>query len=104
MTPIRVSVADDHQVVRHGLRLSLELEPDMVIVGEASNGTEAIQVAGDTQPDVMLLDVRLGDIDGPAVCRPVLLASPKTPYVMLTNYQQDALILRILLAAATGSV
>jgi two-component system NarL family response regulator len=104
MTPIRISVVDDHQVVRHGLRLSLELEPDMVIVGEASNGMEAIQMAGDTQPDVMLLDVRLGDIDGPEVCRRVLLASPKTAVVMLTNYQQDELILRSLLAGAKGYV
>jgi DNA-binding NarL/FixJ family response regulator len=104
MTPIRISVADDHQVVRHGLRLSLELESDMVIVGEASNGMEAIQLAGDTQPDVMLLDVRLGDIDGPEVCRRVLLASPKTAVVMLTNYQQDELILRSLLAGAKGYV
>src|SRR5258705_13804626 len=104
MTPIRISVADDHQVVRHGLRLSLELEPDMVIVGEASNGMEAIQLAGDTQPDVMLLDVRLGDIDGPEVCRRALLASPKTAVVMLTNYQQDELILRSLLAGAKGYV
>jgi DNA-binding NarL/FixJ family response regulator len=104
MAQIRISVADDHQVVRHGLRLSLELESDMVIVGEASNGTEAIHVAGDTQPDVMLLDVRLGDIDGPEVCRRVLLASPKTAVVMLTNYQQDELILRSLLAGAKGYV
>ena len=104
MAQIRISVADDHQVVRHGLRLSLELEPDMVIVGEASNGTEAIHVAGETQPDVMLLDVRLGDIDGPEVCRRVLVASPKTAVVMLTNYQQDELILRSLLAGAKGYV
>jgi DNA-binding NarL/FixJ family response regulator len=104
MTTIRIAVADDHQVVRHGLRLSLELEPDMVIVGEAPTGAEAIAVAGATQPDVMLLDVRLGDIDGPEVCRRVLLASPKTAVVMLTNYQQDELILRSLLAGAKGYV
>ncbi len=102
MASIRIAVADDHQVVRHGLRLSLELEPDMVVVGEARTGAEAIRVAGETQPDVMLLDVRLGDIDGPEVCRRVLLASPKTAVVMLTNYQQDELILRSLLAGAKG--
>lgn len=99
---IRIAVADDHQVVRHGLRLSLELEPDMVVVGEAATGAEAIAVAGETRPDVMLLDVRLGDIDGPEVCRRVLLASAKTAVVMLTNYQQDELILRSLLAGAKG--
>ncbi len=104
MATIRIAVADDHQVVRHGLRLSLELEPDMVVVGEARTGAEAIRVAGETQPDVMLLDVRLGDIDGPEVCHRVLLASAKTAVVMLTNYQQDELILRSLLAGAKGYV
>jgi two-component system, NarL family, response regulator DevR len=104
MASIRIAVVDDHQVVRHGLRLSLELEPDMVVVGEGRTGAEAIRVAGETQPDVMLLDVRLEDIDGPEVCRRVLLASPKTAVVMLTNYQQDELILRSLLAGAKGYV
>jgi two-component system, NarL family, response regulator DevR len=104
MASIRIAVVDDHQVVRHGLRLSLELEPDMVVVGEARTGAEAIHVAADAQPDVMLLDVRLGDLDGPEVCRRVLLASPKTAVVMLTNYQQDELILRSLLAGAKGYV
>src|SRR6266704_2839342 len=78
MATIRIAVADDHQVVRHGLRLSLELEPDMVVVGEARTGAE--------------------------VCHRVLLASAKTAVVMLTNYQQDELILRSLLAGAKGYV
>jgi two-component system NarL family response regulator len=105
MSAIRIVVADDHQVVRHGLRLALELEPDMVIVGEARTGTEAVRAAEETRPDVMLLDVKFGDdLDGPEVCRRVLAGSPKTAVVMLTNYQQDSLVLRSLLAGAKGYV
>jgi DNA-binding NarL/FixJ family response regulator len=105
MSAIRIVIADDHQVVRHGLRLSLELEPDMVVVGEARTGAEAVRVAEDKRPDVMLLDVKFGDeLDGPEVCRRILLASAKTAIVMLTNYQQDTLILRSLLAGAKGYV
>jgi DNA-binding NarL/FixJ family response regulator len=57
MSKIRIMVVDDHEVVRHGLRLSLELEPDMAVVGAARTGDEAIQVARETRPDVILLDV-----------------------------------------------
>jgi DNA-binding NarL/FixJ family response regulator len=104
MSKIRVVVVDDHAVVRHGLRLLLESEPDMQVVGEASTGAEAVPIARETRPDVIVLDVRLGDLDGPEVCRRVLLASPETAVVMLTNYQHDDLVLRSLLAGAKGYV
>ncbi|MBI2372156.1 MAG: response regulator transcription factor [Deltaproteobacteria bacterium] len=104
MPGIRIVVVDDHEVVRHGLRQSLELEPDMVVIGEARTGEEAVQVAQETQPDVMLLDVRLADTDGPEVCRRVLATSPQTAVVMLTNYLQDGLVFRSLIAGAKGYV
>jgi two-component system NarL family response regulator len=104
MAKIRIVVVDDHEVVRHGLRLSLELEPDMNVVGEARAGGEAVQVARERQPDVMLLDVRLGDDDGPEVCRRVLEVAPRTAVVMLTNYMQDGLVFRSLVAGAKGYV
>jgi DNA-binding NarL/FixJ family response regulator len=104
MSKIRIVVVDDHEVVRHGLRLSLELEADMQIVGEARTGMEAVKVATDKRPDVMVLDVRLEDIDGPEVCRRVHQAAPKTAILMLTNYTHDALVLRSLVAGAKGYV
>ncbi len=104
MRKIRIAVVDDHEIVRHGLKLSLELEPDMAIVGEARTGKEAVEVARRCKADVMLLDVRLGDIDGPDVCRRVLTAAPQTAVIMLTNYLQDDLVFRSLVAGAKGYV
>jgi DNA-binding NarL/FixJ family response regulator len=105
MTSIRIAIVDDHEVVRQGLRLSLELEADMTVVGEARTGAEAIDLARQRQPpDVMLLDVRLGDLDGPEVCRRVLDVAPRTAVVMLTNYLQDGLVFRSLAAGAKGYV
>jgi len=104
MNKIRIMVADDHEVVRHGLRFSLGVEQDMTVVGEARTGTEAIRMAGEKRPDVMLLDVKLEDMDGPDVCRKVLPVSPKTAVVMLTNYGHDGMVLRSLTAGAKGYV
>lgn len=104
MANIRIAVVDDHEVVRQGLRPALELEPDMAVVGEARTGAEAIELARQHQPDVMLLDVRLGDLDGPEVCRRVLDIAPRTAVIMLTNYLQDGLVFRSLVAGAKGYV
>ena len=99
---IRILIVDDHHVVRHGLRQLLEREPDMEVVAEAGSGTEAVRVATEQQPDVVLLDVKLDDLDGPEVCRRIGAAAPGTAVVMLTSYLQDAVILRSLAAGAKG--
>ena len=99
---IRIVIVDDHQVVRHGLRHLLEREPDMEVVGEAGSGTDAVRVAIEQRPDVVLLDVKLDDLDGPEVCRRISAAVPGTAVVMLTSYLQDAVILRSLAAGAKG--
>lgn len=104
MGRIRIVVVDDHEVVRHGVCRALEDEADMEIVGEARSGADAVRLAGETRPDVMLLDVRLEDVDGPEVCRQVLAIAPKTAVVMLTSYLQDNAMLRSLTAGARGYV
>ena len=104
MPKIRIVVVDDHEVVRHGLRLSLELEPDMALIGEARTGEEALARVADGKPDVVLLDVRLEGADGPEVCRRILEVAPRTAVVMLTNYDQDGFVLRSLMAGAKGYV
>ncbi len=103
-TPERINVAivDDHEIVRHGLRQALERESDIMIVGEARTGVEAVVLAETLRPHVMLLDVKLEDVDGPEVCRRVLAASPGTSVVMLTSYLQDSIILKSLNAGAKG--
>ena len=99
---IRVAIVDDHEVVRYGLRSLLECEPDMVVVGEAGTGGDALRIACEHRPDVMLLDVKLVDMDGPDVCRHVLAAAPSTAVVMLTSYEQEGFVLRSLAAGAKG--
>jgi DNA-binding NarL/FixJ family response regulator len=101
---IRIVIVDDHEVVRHGLRLSLELEPDMTVVGEARTGEDAVRMVVADRPDVVLLDVRLEGADGPEVCRRILEVAPGTAVVMLTNYAQDGFVLRSLMAGAKGYV
>jgi two-component system response regulator DevR len=100
--PIRIVIVDDHEIVRHGLRQTLAREADMNVIGEAPSGAEAIRMAEQRRPDVMLLDVKLEDLDGPEVCRRVLAVAPKTAVVMLTSYLQDGVILRSLIAGAKG--
>src|SRR3984893_10956254 len=104
MDKIRVVLVDDHEVVRYGLHGILDAEPDMVVVGEAASGEDALRVAREVEPDVLLLDVKLAGMDGPEVCRRVLDVSPRINVVMLTSYTQEAVILRSLAAGARGYI
>jgi len=104
MDKIRLVLVDDHEMVRYGLRCSLEDEIDMVVVGEAETGEEAVRLAHEHRPDVMLLDVKLGTMDGPEVCRRVLSISPEIAVVMLTSYTQEGVVLQSLAAGARGYV
>ena len=101
---IRIGVVDNHEVVRRGLRAALELEPDMEIVGDARTGREAVRIADAQRPDIMLVDVRLEDTDGPTVCERVRAVAPGTAVVMLSSHHQDGMVLRSLAAGARGYV
>lgn len=104
MKKIRVAVVDDHEIVRQGLRAALKSESDMDVVADAANGDGAVRIARQERPDVMLLDVRLQEIDGPTVCTRVLAVAPKTAVVMLTSYGDNGMIVRSLAAGAKGYV
>ena len=101
---IRVAVVDDHEIVRQGLRATIEAEADMQFVGDAATGDEAVQLCRERRPHVLLLDVRLQETDGPSVCARVLEVAPDTHVIMLTSYRETTMIVRSLAAGAKGYV
>ena len=99
---IRVMLVDDHPVVREGLRGMLEAEPDLTVVGEAGSGEEAVVRAQAVDPDVILMDLRMRDLDGVGATERILADNPRTKVVVLTTYETDADILRAVEAGASG--
>ena len=100
--PIRVLTADDHQVVREGVRAMIANEPDIDVVAEASDGREAIALYDEHQPDVVLMDLRMPRTDGLAAPRAIVAAHPDARIVALTSYEGDADIFRALDAGVRG--
>ena len=99
---IRILIADDHDVVRDGLRLILETEEDLEVVGEAGDGAVAVQMTGELQPDVVLMDLRMPGMDGLQAIEKIHSSWPKIAVVILTTYNEDDLMIRGLRAGARG--
>ena len=99
---IRVMLVDDHPVVREGLRGMLEAEPDLTVVGEAGSGEEAVVQARALEPDVILMDLRMRDLDGVGATERILADDRRVKVVVLTTYETDADILRAVEAGASG--
>jgi DNA-binding NarL/FixJ family response regulator len=99
---IRVLIADDHPVVRAGIRAMIANETDMTVVAEAGDGAEAFALYAAHQPDVVLMDIRMPRMDGVAAARQILAAHPQARIVALTSYDGDADIYRALDAGACG--
>jgi DNA-binding NarL/FixJ family response regulator len=102
MMPIRIVIADDHPIVRSGLLGLLASQSDFEVVGEASNGREAVDVVLRTRPDVVLTDLRMPELDGVGAIREMCAAQPSLKVLVLTTYDTDADILRAVEAGATG--
>jgi DNA-binding NarL/FixJ family response regulator len=97
-----VLLVDDHPVVREGLRGMIDAERDLTVVGEAGSGAEAIALAESLRPDVILMDLRMPDVDGVTATERILAALPSTRIVVVTTYESDTDILRAVEAGAAG--
>jgi DNA-binding NarL/FixJ family response regulator len=102
VTTTRVLLVDDHPVVREGLRGMINAEGDLTVVGEAGSGAEAVALAESLCPDVILMDLRMPDVDGVTATERILAASPSIRIVVVTTYESDADILRAVEAGAAG--
>ena len=102
MIRIRLLIADDHPVVRTGLQGMLAGQPDFEIVGEATTGLEAVAMTAELHPDVVLMDLRMAELDGVAATAQIRKQQPETPVLVLTTYDSNADILRAIEAGATG--
>jgi len=102
MACIRILIADDHLIVRQGLRMILETEPEYELVGEAADGAEAVRLAAERRPDVILMDMRMPVMDGLSAIRRLQQEQPDTAVVILTTYNEDELMVQGLRAGARG--
>lgn len=104
MAKIRLLIVDDHFVVRVGLRTLLEGEADMAVVGEAGNGVEAVASAQQLQPDVVVMDISMPEMDGLEATRRIRAVCPNTHILILTVHAQERYLFPVLKAGASGYV
>ena len=99
---IRVLIADAHPIVRSGVRLLLETEPDLEVIGEALNGRQAISLAESLQPDLILMDIAMPEVDGLEATRIIKEQWPNIQILVLTMHRSDEYFFEILKAGASG--
>ena len=102
MNPIRVLLADDHTLIRAGLRMVVVSQPDFTVVGEASDGREAVALAEQLKPDVVVMDIGMPSLNGIEACRQIHDSLPGTQVIMLSMHSDEGYVLRALKAGAKG--
>jgi NarL family two-component system response regulator LiaR len=100
--PIRVLIVDDHAVVRGGLSKFLQMHKDLNLVGEAENGAEAVRLTRQLQPNVVLMDLKMPEMDGVAATREIRARHPDVRVIVLTSFAEDNMVQGALQAGATG--
>jgi DNA-binding NarL/FixJ family response regulator len=102
--PVRVVLADDHATVRHGLKLMIDAEPDMTVVGEANDGNEVLREVADLKPDVVVMDISMPGMNGLAATRVLRQTHPQVVIVTLTRHADEAYLQELLRAGVSGYV
>lgn len=96
MSPVRILIADDHDIVRKGLRLLIEEHPGWEVCGEAGSGREAVEKAGKLHPDVTVIDVSMPDLNGLEATRQILKSCPRTEALVITHHESDEMAREVL--------
>ncbi len=100
--PIRVLIADDHDVVRAGLKAAVQAQAEFAVVGEARDGVEAVRQAHALRPDLVVMDVRMPKLSGIEACRDIRAELPPTQVLILTSYGDEKAVMAAILAGASG--
>jgi NarL family two-component system response regulator LiaR len=103
-SPIRVMISDDHPIVRQGLRMMMEAYPDLEVVAEAGDGEQAVRLAAETQPDVLVIDLQMPLKDGITAIQEITQANPAARILVLTSFPEDDNVFRAIKAGALGYV
>ncbi len=102
MAEIKIVIVDDHEMVRNGLSVMLEREEDFTVIGEANNGKEAVELVGKLQPDVVLMDLRMPEMDGVEAMRQIRAKDDSVEFLVLTTFDTDEYIFDAIEAGAKG--
>ena len=102
MNPIKILLAEDHSIVREGLRALMKLEPDLQVIGEAENGRQAVTLALQLHPDVVVMDIAMPLLNGLEATRQILHAAPATKVLILSAHGDDAYVEKVMALGAAG--
>jgi two-component system response regulator NreC len=104
MKKLRILIADDHEVVREGLRRMVETEPDWEVCGVAANGREAVALATELHPDVVIVDMTMPELDGVQVVRQIKRAFPQTEFLVFSAHESESVIAEVFAAGAKSYI